>query len=53
MSDPTGALKLEKERQTGRIDLVAATMAIGAAVKVAPNNQSIYKTRGLVAVKVA
>jgi phage terminase large subunit-like protein len=54
VSDPTGARKLVKERQTGRIDgLVAATMAIGAAVKVAPKKESIYKTRGLVAVKVA
>ena len=49
VSDPTGARKLVKERNTGRIDgLVAATMAIGAAVKVAPKKESIYKTRGLI-----
>jgi phage terminase large subunit-like protein len=54
VSDPTGARKLVKERATGRIDgLVAATMAIGAAVKVAPKKPSIYQTRGLVSVKVA
>lgn len=54
VSDPTGARKLVKERQTGRIDgLVAATMAIGAAVKTAPKKESVYKTRGLVSVKVA
>lgn len=54
VSDPTGARKLVKERSTGRIDgLVAATMAIGAAVKTAPKKDSIYKTRGLVAVRVA
>lgn len=54
VSDPTGARKLVKERASGRIDgLVAATMAIGAAVKTAPKKESIYKTRGLVAVKVA
>ena len=49
VSDPTGARKLVKERATGRIDgLVAATMAIGAAVKVAPKKESVYKTRGLI-----
>ncbi|CAN7693744.1 terminase large subunit [Rhizobium sp. LjRoot30] len=49
VSDPTGARKLVKERNTGRIDgLVAATMAIGAAVKVAPKKDSVYKTRGLI-----
>ncbi len=49
VSDPTGARKLVKERATGRIDgLVAATMAIGAAVKTAPKKESIYKTRGLI-----
>lgn len=54
VSDPTGARKLVKERATGRIDgLVAATMAIGAAVKTAPKVESVYKTRGLVSVKVA
>jgi len=54
VSDPTGARKLVKERATGRIDgLVAATMAIGAAVKVAPKKESVYRTRGLVSVKVA
>lgn len=54
VSDPTGARKLVKERQTGRIDgLVAATMAIGASVKIAPKPKSIYATRGLVSVKVA
>lgn len=54
VSDPTGARKLVKDRASGRIDgLVAAVMAIGAAVKVAPKKESIYKTRGLVAVKVA
>lgn len=54
VSDPTGARKLVKERATGRIDgLVAATMAIGAAAKTAPKRDSIYKTRGLVSVKVA
>lgn len=54
VSDPTGARKLVKERQTGRIDgLVAASMAIGAAVKTAPKKESVYKTRGLVAVRVA
>jgi phage terminase large subunit-like protein len=54
VSDPTGARKLVKERATGRIDgLVAATMAIGAAVKTAPKAESIYKSRGLVSVKVA
>ncbi|NJL50682.1 MAG: terminase large subunit [Blastochloris sp.] len=54
VSDPTGARKLVKERATGRIDgLVAATMAIGAAVKVAPKKESVYKARGLVSVKVA
>ena len=54
VSDPTGARKLVKERSTGRIDgLVAATMAIGAAVKVAPKPKSIYATRGLVSLRVA
>lgn len=54
VSDPTGARKLVKERQTGRIDgLVAATMAIGAAVKTAPKKESVYKTRGLVTLRVA
>lgn len=54
VSDPTGARKLVKDRASGRIDgLVAAVMAIGAAVKVAPKKESIYKTRGLVAVRVA
>lgn len=54
VSDPTGARKLVKERASGRIDgLVAATMAIGAAVKVAPKKESIYKTRGLMSVRVA
>jgi len=54
VSDPTGARKLVKEKATGRIDgLVASVMAIGAAVKVAPKKESIYKSRGLVSVKVA
>ena len=54
VSDPTGARKLVKERSTGRIDgLVAGTMAIGAAVKVAPKPKSIYATRGLVSLRVA
>lgn len=54
ISDPTGARKLVKERQTGRIDgLVAAVMAVGAAVKAAPKKESIYKTRGLVSLRVA
>jgi phage terminase large subunit-like protein len=54
VSDPTSARKLVKERASGRIDsLVAATMAIGASVRVAPKRESVYKTRGLVAVKVA
>ncbi|MCW5692930.1 MAG: terminase large subunit [Pseudolabrys sp.] len=54
VSDPTGARKLVKDRASGRIDgLVAAVMAIGAAVKVAPKKESVYKSRGLVAVKVA
>ncbi|MER8539148.1 terminase large subunit [Mesorhizobium sp. M1334] len=49
VSDPTGARKLVKERNTGRIDgLVAATMAIGAAVKVAPKKPSVYQGRGLI-----
>ncbi|MGE3917778.1 MAG: terminase TerL endonuclease subunit, partial [Hyphomicrobiaceae bacterium] len=49
VSDPTGSRKLVKERNTGRIDgLVAATMAIGAAVKTAPKKESVYKTRGLI-----
>jgi phage terminase large subunit-like protein len=52
--DPTGARKLVKERNTGRIDgLVAATMAIDAAVKTAPKKESVYKTRGLVSLRVA
>ena len=54
VSDPTGARKLVKERTTGRIDgLIAATMAIGAAVKTAPKKESVYKTRGLVSLRVA
>jgi phage terminase large subunit-like protein len=54
VSDPTGARKLVKERSTGRIDgLIAATMAIGAAVKTAPKPKSIYATRGLVSLRVA
>lgn len=54
VSDPTGARKLVKERATGRIDgLVAATMAIGAAVKTAPKKPSVYTTRGLVTLRVA
>jgi phage terminase large subunit-like protein len=54
VSDPTGARKLVKERASGRIDgLIAATMAIGAAVKVAPKKESVYKTRGLMSVRVA
>jgi phage terminase large subunit-like protein len=37
VSDPTGARKLVKAKQTGRIDgLVAAVIAVGSAVKVAP-----------------
>jgi hypothetical protein len=37
-----------KERATGRIDgLIAATIAIGALVKVAPKPKSVYATRGL------
>jgi phage terminase large subunit-like protein len=53
ISDPTGARKLVKDRATGRIDgLVAATMAIGAAVKTAPTKESIYRTRGLVTLRV-
>jgi phage terminase large subunit-like protein len=54
VSDPTGARKLVKERTTGRIDgLIAARMAIGAASKIAPKKESIYKTRGIITVKVA
>lgn len=54
VSDPTGARKLVKERNTGRIDgLVAATMAIGAAVRTAPKPASVYETRGLVTLRVA
>lgn len=54
VSDPTGARKLVKERNTGRIDgLVAATIAIGAAVKTAPKRESVYNTRGLVTLRVA
>lgn len=54
VSDPTGARKLVKERSTGRIDgLIAGTMAIGAAVKVAPKPKSVYATRGLVSIRVA
>ena len=50
VSDPTGARKLVKERASGRIDgLVAATMAIGAAVKIAPKKPSVYASRGLIA----
>jgi hypothetical protein len=53
-SHPTGARKLVKEKATGRIDgLVAAVMAVGAAVKVAPKRESVYKTRGLVTLSVA
>lgn len=49
VSDPTGARKLVKERASGRIDgLIAATMAIGAAVKTAPKKESVYKSRGLI-----
>lgn len=49
VSDPTGSRKLVKERATGRIDgLVAATMAIGAAVKAAPKKESVYRTRGMI-----
>lgn len=52
VSDPTGARKLVKERTTGRIDgLIAATMAIGAAVKTAPKPKSVYTTRGLISVR--
>lgn len=51
VSDPTGARKLVKERSTGRIDgLVAAVMAVGSAVKVAPKKLSVYASRGLIAV---
>lgn len=51
VSDPTGARKLVKERATGRIDgLIAATMAIGAAVKTAPKAKSVYQTRGLISI---
>ena len=54
VSDPTGARKLVKERNTGRIDgLVAAAMAIGAAVKTAPKKESVYKTRGLISLVAA
>jgi phage terminase large subunit-like protein len=49
VSDPTGARKLVKERATGRIDgLVAAVMAVGSAVKIAPPKPSVYATRGLI-----
>lgn len=45
VSGLTGARKLVKARNTGRIDgLVAATMAIGAAVKVVPKKPSVYQT---------
>jgi phage terminase large subunit-like protein len=54
ISDPTGARKLVKERNTGRIDgLVAVSMAIGAAVKAAPKKVSVYQSRGLVRLRVA
>lgn len=54
VSDPTGARKLVKEKATGRIDgLVASVMAIGAAVKVAPKKPSVYQSRGLVTLRVA
>ena len=54
ISDPAGGRKLVKDRATGRIDgLVAAVMAVGAAVKVAPKKESVYRSRGLVTVRVA
>jgi phage terminase large subunit-like protein len=53
VSDPTGARKLVKDKLNGRIDgLVAAVMAVGAAVKVAPKRESVYKTRGVVSLRV-
>ncbi len=52
VSDPTGARKLVKERATGRIDgLVASVMAVGSAVKVAPKKKSVYLTRGLISLR--
>jgi phage terminase large subunit-like protein len=49
VADPTGARKLVKERATGRIDgLVAATMAVGIAARMAPKKKSVYLTRGLI-----
>lgn len=54
VTDPTGARKLVKAREHGRIDgLVAAVMAIGAAAKMPAPKKSVYATRGLVSVKVA
>jgi hypothetical protein len=54
ISDPTRARRVVKDKATGRIDgLVAGVMAVGAAVKVAPKRESVYKSRGLVTLRVA
>jgi phage terminase large subunit-like protein len=54
VSDPTGSRKLVKDRANGRIDiLVAAVMAVGAANRAAAPKESVYKSRGLITLRVA
>lgn len=53
-TDPAGSRKPAKNRAIDRIDgIVALIMAIGAASRTAPKKESIYKTRGLVTLRVA
>lgn len=51
ITDPAGNRKLTKNRSYGRIDLaVAAVMAVGGASRTPPKRESVYRSRGLIAV---
>lgn len=53
LTDPAGGRKLAKDKSTGRIDgLVAAVMAVGLASRTPAKRQSVYATRGLLALNV-
>jgi phage terminase large subunit-like protein len=47
-SDPAGNRKLDKQKNTGRVDgVVAAVMAIGLTIKPSTNGPSVYESRGI------
>ncbi len=49
VSDPAGNRKITKEKATGRVDgMVASIMAVGVSLRQVGNGPSIYETRGII-----